>query len=121
MNENKRDFNTLVRAVRQFRDEREWAQFHNPKDLAMSVSIEAAELLEHFQWKDTDQVRALVEDPQARAEMATEMADVLLLLISLGEATGVDLLDSAFAKLEQNAAKYSIEKARGRADKYDQL
>jgi len=123
MNENEpgHSFDALIAAVRLFRDERDWAQFHNPKDLAVSISIEAAELLEHFQWKDADEVRALVADDRSREKMAAEMADVLLLLVSLGEAADVDLLAAAFRKLADNAEKYPVEKARGRAEKYDQL
>ena len=116
-----RDFERLVEAVRAFRDERDWAQFHNPKDLAVSISIEAAELLEHFQWKDADEVRAHVGNPDALGAVSDEMADVLLLLVSCADALGVDLLDATFAKLEKNAEKYPVEKARGRADKYDRL
>jgi len=115
------DFAALAQAVRDFRDERDWAQFHNPKDLAVSVSIEAAELLEHFQWKDAGEVDAMVADAARLDAIADEMADVLLLLVSLGEATGVDLIPAAFRKLAKNAEKYPVEKARGRAEKYDQL
>jgi dCTP diphosphatase len=121
MSADEHDFDTLVDAVRQFRDDRDWERFHNAKDLAVSISIEAAELLERFQWKDADAVNALIADPTTREGVADEMADVLLLLVSLGEATGIDLLPAAFRKLRSNAEKYPIEKARGRADKYDQL
>ncbi len=114
-------FDDLVHAVRRFRDDRDWAQFHTPKDLAVSVAIEAAELLEHFQWKDADAVRAHLADAASRDAVAAEMADVLLLLVGCADAAGVDLLSAAFAKLEANAAKYPVEKARGRADKYDRL
>jgi NTP pyrophosphatase (non-canonical NTP hydrolase) len=114
-------FADLVRGVRTFRDERDWAQFHNPKDLAVSVAIEAAELLEHFQWKSPEEVRRHLEDPAVRAEVSDELADVLILLVSCADSLGVDLLDAAFAKLEKNAAKYPVEKSRGRADKYDRL
>ena len=116
-----RTFEELAAAVRRFRDERDWARFHNPKDLAVSVSIEAAELLEHFQWKDADAVTALLADDAARGQVAAEMADVLLLLVSCADAVGVDLLEAAFEKLAANAAKYPVDRARGRADKYDRL
>lgn len=115
------DFDALLAAVRAFRDERDWARFHNAKDLALSVSIEAAELLEHFQWKDRDEVDALLRDADARRAIADEMADVLLLLASMSDAVGVDLVAAAFDKLQRNAEKYPVEKSRGRAEKYDRL
>jgi NTP pyrophosphatase (non-canonical NTP hydrolase) len=114
-------FEDLVTSVRAFRDDRDWAQFHNPKDLAVSITIEAAELLEQFQWKDADEVRAHLRNPETRNAVSDEMADVLILLVSCADTLGVDLLDAAFRKLEKNAAKYPVEKARGRADKYDRL
>jgi dCTP diphosphatase len=121
MTANQQDFGALVRAVQEFRDDRDWAQFHTPKDLAISVSIEAAELLEHFQWKSRADVDAALGSDAGRAAIADEMADVLLLLVSLGEATGIELLPAAFRKLAHNAEKYPVEKARGSATKYDQL
>ena len=114
-------FEELTAAVVRFRDERDWAQFHNPKDLALSIAIEAAELLELFQWKDPDEVRALIGDPAGKQRAAEEMADVLILLLSAADAVGIDLLAATFAKIEANARKYPVEKAKGNARKYDQL
>ncbi|MHC4472344.1 MAG: nucleotide pyrophosphohydrolase, partial [Planctomycetota bacterium] len=114
-------YEELVRSVARFRDERDWAQFHNPKDLAVSIAIEAAELLEHFQWKSRDEVAAFLAEPGARDRVAEEMADVLILLLSASEAVGVDLYEATLAKIEKNAAKYPVEKARGNAKKYDSL
>ena len=111
----------LVRAVLRFRDEREWRQFHNPKDLAISITLEAAELLEQFQWKRPDEVEALLADAASRHRVGEEMADVLILLISLADATGIDLVVAAEAKLAENARKYPVNRARGSAKKYDQL
>lgn len=111
----------LVESVRAFRDERDWRQFHTPKDLAVSISIEAAELLEHFQWRTDAEIAARLADPAARDAVAREMADILLLLLSASDVLGVDLHDAAVAKLRENAAKYPVEKAKGRADKYDRL
>jgi NTP pyrophosphatase (non-canonical NTP hydrolase) len=116
-----RPFDELVRRVARFRDDRDWAQFHNPKDLAVSISIEAAELLELFQWKTPEEVTAALEEPAARARVAEEMADVLILLLSASEAVGVDLYEATLEKIERNAAKYPVEKARGNAEKYDRL
>ena len=106
-----RDFGVLEERVRRFRDEREWRRFHTPKDLAASVAIEAAELLEHFQWRTDEETRADLADPAKRDAVAGEMADVL----------GIDLLASALRKIDENALKYPVEKARGRSTKYDKL
>lgn len=116
-----RDFGVLEERVRRFRDERDWRRFHTPKDLAASVSIEAAELLEHFQWRTDEETRADLADPAKRAAVAKEMADVLILLVSAADVIGVDLFAAALAKIDENAAKYPVEKARGRAEKYDRL
>ena len=113
--------NDLVRAVLAFRDERDWTQFHNPKDLAISITLEAAELLEHFQWKNPGEVEAFLGKAESRRRLGEEMADVLILLISLADAAGLDLLEVARAKLQQNAMKYPMERAKGTAKKYDEL
>ncbi len=114
-------FDGLVTAVRRFRDERDWAQFHNPKDLAVSIAIEAAELLEQFQWKDARAAAAHVADDAGRRAVGDEMADVLILLVSCADTLGVDLVAAAHDKLARNAVKYPVEKARGNAAKYDRL
>src|SRR6185295_586968 len=86
-----RDFGEIERQVRRFRDERDWKQFHKPKDLAASVAIEAAELLEHFQWKTDDECTRYVAMDENRDAVAREMADVLILLVSAADVLGVDL------------------------------
>ena len=111
----------LVKAVLAFRDQRDWRQFHNPKDLAISIMLEAAELLEHFQWKTPAEVEAFLADAEHRRQVGEEMADVLILLVSMADAVGLDLVETAWAKLEENARKYPVERARGTAKKYDQL
>lgn len=111
----------LMEAVRAFRDERDWRQFHTPKDLALSISIEAAELLEHFQWRSDAETAKRLADPAEREAVGREMADILLLLLSAADVVGVDLHAAAVAKLRENAAKYPVDKAKGRADKYDRL
>jgi NTP pyrophosphatase (non-canonical NTP hydrolase) len=116
-----RDLSDLERRVRAFRDERDWARFHTPKDLAISVALEAAELLEHFQWKDDATVAAHLSDDDARRALSHEMADVLLLLLGLADATGVDLHAAAVEKLAINATKYPVERSHGSAAKYDRL
>lgn len=105
--------------LRQFALERDWDQFHSPKNLAAALSVEAAELLEHFQWLGEAESREL---PAARrARVAEELADVLLYLVRLADKLDVDLAAAAVAKLAQNAAKYPVEKSRGNSRKYDEL
>ncbi|HSB68956.1 MAG TPA: nucleotide pyrophosphohydrolase [Candidatus Methylomirabilis sp.] len=111
----------LVKAVLAFRDQRDWKQFHNPKDLAISITLEAAELLEHFQWKTAAQVATFLGSDENRRRVGQEMADVLILLISLADAVGLDLLEAARAKLQENEGKYPVDRSRGNATKYDKL
>ena len=110
---------TLATRLAEFVDERDWDQFHNPKNLAMALTAEAGELLEHFQWLRADEAEALPQ--QLREAVALEMADILMFLVRLADKLDVDLLEAADRKLELNRRKYPIEKARGRATKYDQL
>lgn len=102
-----------------FAIERDWNQFHNPKNLAMALSAEAGELLEHFQWLTPEQAANL--PPDTRDAVALECADVLLFLIRLSDKLNIDLADAATRKLELNARKYPVEKSRGVATKYDKL
>jgi len=111
----------LVKAVLAFRDERDWRQFHNPKDLAISISLEAAELLEPFQWKAPAEVAAFLSSEEHRGRVGDEMADVLILLISMADVVGVDLIAAANRKLAENARKYPVGLAKGTAKKYDAL
>jgi len=102
-----------------FAAERDWDQFHNPKNLAMAVAGEVGELLEHFQWLTPDQAANL--SAAAREEVALEAADVLLFLLRLCDKLDIDLAAAAERKLELNAKKYPVGKSRGRATKYDKL
>lgn len=99
-----------------FRDARDWAQFHNPKDLALSVSLEAAELLEVFQWSGAD-----LEVVDRQAEAAEELADVLIYCIYLADRLGVDPAEIVDAKVKTNEERYPVAKARGNARKYTEL
>ena len=114
-------FDELVLQVLAFRDRREWRQFHNPKDLSISISLEAAELLELFQWKSADEVAGFVADPEGHRRLRWEMADLLILLISLADIVGVDLIAAASEKLKENDRKYPVTRARGTARKYHDL
>ncbi len=102
-------------AVRAFRDDRDWRQFHSPKNLSMSIAIEAAELMEHFQWLTTEQAAQLAQpDSSARAAIIEELADVLIYCFSLADILECDIADIIFDKLAKNGRKYPIERYRGR-------
>lgn len=109
----------LSQQLQQFNADRDWQQFHAPKNLASALVVEAAELLEHFQWMTEAQSRELL--PEKRAAVGAEVADVLLYLIQLADALGIDPLAAAQAKLTLNARKYPVERARGTSRKYDEL
>ena len=114
-------FEALQREAVRFRDERDWEQFHLPKDLALGLGIEAGELGELFLWKTEDEVRQDLEKDAFRVRLAEEMADVQMFLLYLAEAAGISLPDAVRAKLETNARKYPVEKSRGTARKYTDL
>jgi NTP pyrophosphatase (non-canonical NTP hydrolase) len=105
--------------LRAFAAERDWDQFHSPRNLATALSVEAAELLEPFQWLTEEQGRNL--PPEVRTAVEEEIADVLLYLVRLADRLDVDLAAAARAKIARNAAKYPIDKARGSARKYTHL
>ena len=109
---------TIAR-IRKFRDDRDWKQFHNPKDLAVSISIEAAELLELFQWKAADESARFAAENRER--VSEEIADVAIYLVELADITGIDLAKAIDAKLEKNARKYPVDKSRGVSTKYTDL
>ena len=113
------DLKDLRARLQRFVDERDWDQFHTPKNLAMALIAEAAELVEHFQWLTPEQSRAL--PAHTRAEVELEIADVLLFLLRLCDKLEIDPVQAAHKKLELNAQKYPVDKARGRATKYDKL
>jgi len=109
-------FEELKKEITQFRDERNWKQFHTPKDLAISISLEAAELLEIFQWSGTDLV---VEKKRDRIE--EELADVMMYCLLMADITGMDMEEILRKKLKKNAAKYPVDKSYGKSDKYTEL
>ena len=113
------ELDALRDRIRDFSRERDWDQFHSPKNLAMALAGEAGEVLEIFQWLTEEQSRALDEKALARAR--DEIADVLLYLVRLADRLDVDPLAAAHRKLEENARKYPVDKARGNARKYDEL
>lgn len=102
--------------VLKFRDDRNWKQFHNPKDLAISISLEAAELLEVFQWSGSDTVCESKKD-----KIKEELADVLNYCILMADACGLDMDEIVVEKIRENNAKYPVEKAKNSSKKYDEL
>lgn len=109
----------LTAELRRFAKERDWDQFHSPKNLAAALSVEAGEVLEHFQWLTEAQSRDLPADKRAQIEL--ELADVLLYLLRLSDQLDIDLLDAANRKIKINAEKYPPDRARGSAKKYSEL
>jgi dCTP diphosphatase len=113
------DLTDLRDSLRRFADERDWNRFHSPKNLASALSVEAAELLERFQWLTEDQSKAL--PPAELEKVRQEMADVLNYLVRLADKLDVNLIDAARDKIALNAQKYPVEKARGSMKKYSEL
>lgn len=107
------DIKVLQAEALAFRDARDWSQFHNPKDLAAGLSIEAGELLECYLWKSPEQADA--------AKVREEIADVLIYTLLLAHESKIDLVEAVRAKLKRNCEKYPVDKAKGKADKYDKL
>jgi len=110
------ELDELKMRLREFAKERDWDQFHAPKNLAMALSVEVAELVEHFQWLSEDQSKSL--DEKTKAEVADEIADVQVYLIRLADKLDVDILDAVGQKIEKNKAKYPVDKVRGKSKKY---
>lgn len=109
----------LSQQLDRFAKDRDWQQFHSPKNLASALVVEAGELLEHFQWLTEAQSRALT--PEKRDAVGAEVADVLLYLIQLTTSLGIDPIVAAQAKLQLNELKYPVDLARGTSKKYDEL
>lgn len=109
----------LARQLDQFARDRDWQQFHSPKNLASALIVEAGELLEHFQWITEEQSRRL--PPEKLQDVGAEVADVLLYLIQLANTLGIDPVAAAQAKLRVNALKYPVERALGNSRKHDEL
>jgi NTP pyrophosphatase (non-canonical NTP hydrolase) len=106
----------LRELVRRFVEERDWRQFHSPKNLSMSLAIEAAELMEHFQWIDLSESRAIKDQPQKLAQVREELADVLCYALALANELEIDLSAAVRDKMVKNAAKYPADLSRGRYD-----
>ncbi len=113
------DLAAIQKKIIAFRNERDWAQFHDPKNLAEALSIEAGELLENFLWKTTEQSRNL--SPEELMNVKEELADIFIFLTYLSEEYKIDLLMEVENKIAHNAAKYPVEKAKGSAKKHTDL
>jgi NTP pyrophosphatase (non-canonical NTP hydrolase) len=117
------DSTTTVAELRQiiadFVAERDWSQFHSPKNVSMALAIEAAELMEHFQWLTTDDSRLLAADPKKLADVSEELADVIGYSFALANELGIDVSSAIRAKMVKNAQKYPAEKFRGRYERED--
>jgi NTP pyrophosphatase (non-canonical NTP hydrolase) len=111
----------LKMRVLAFVRERDWEQFHTPKNLSMALAAETGELMEHFLWATPDQSRAIAAEPAKRARIADELADVVIYAIEFANMTGLDISAAIEAKMVANAKKYPVEKSRGRSDKYTEL
>jgi NTP pyrophosphatase (non-canonical NTP hydrolase) len=119
--DNKAKISDLKDKIRLFCEERDWDRYHNAKDLAIGIITEAAELLEHFRFKSNEESEALFSDPERRSAIAQELADILYFVLRLAQRYDIDLSEELSAKLELNAARYPVEKAKGSNKKYSEL
>ena len=115
------DFSALTAAILEFRDARDWRQFHSLRSLIVSLNLEAAELLELTQWKSDAEIEALPAEPASREALRDECADVLLYLLLIADSAGINLAAAARAKLAKNAEKYPVDTAFGSRAKYSEL
>ena len=109
----------LKKLVAQFRDERDWKKYHKPKDLAASITIEAAELLEKFQWKTDEEIEQILKEKNA--EISKELADVIIYCLNFADTTKIDISEAVKRKIEENKKKYPVEKIKGNYKKYTEI
>ena len=112
-------FQKITKKIIEFRDKRDWKQFHNPKDLALSLNLEASEVLEIFQWRNEDKVREYVK--KNKKEIGNELADVLYWVLLMSHDLDINIVEALENKMEENKRKYPIEKAKGKSNKYTDL
>ena len=113
------DIKKLTEKIEQFREERSWKKFHNPKDEALSLVLEAAEVLEHFQWKNEHEVTEYVKSH--KEDIGEELADVLYWVLLMSHDLDIDIIEASEKKLEKNATKYPVDKFKGKSNKYNKL
>ena len=114
-----KDINNLAKIVIDFRDARDWKQFHNPKDSAISLCLEASEVLEHFQWKNAEEMEVHIK--KNKKEVAKELADVLYWVLLMSNDLNIDLEKAFVLKMKENNKKYPVKKAKGKHSKYIEL
>lgn len=113
------DIEKLTKKIIDFRDARDWKQFHNPKDCAISLSLEASEVLEHFQWKNKEEIDEYIKTH--KEHIGEELSDVLYWVLLMSHDLNIDILDASEKKLKKNEEKYLLEKSKGNHKKYNQL
>ncbi|MEK7580489.1 MAG: nucleotide pyrophosphohydrolase [Patescibacteria group bacterium] len=114
-----KDTNELTKRIIAFRDARDWKQFHNPKDVALSLVLEAGEVMEHFQWKNKEEVEKYIKTN--KAEIGEELADVLYWVLLMSHDLQIDVLEALEKKILKNEERYPVEKAKGKHTKYNKL
>ena len=114
-----KNLNELIKRIITFRDARDWKQFHNPKDLALSLVLEATEVMEHFQWKNNEETKEYVVEK--KKEIGEELADVLYWVLLMSHDLEIDVLDALEKKMQKNEEKYPVNKAKGKHTKYRNL
>ena len=109
----------IIKKIIDFREARDWKQFHNPKDLSLSLVLEAGEVMEHFQWKDKEEIEEYIKTN--KEEIRDELADVLYWILLMGHDLNIDVFDALDKKIKKNEEKYPIEKSKGKHTKYTEL
>ncbi len=113
------EINQIINKIKKFRDERDWMQFHDHKNMAISLMLEAGEVLEHFQWKSKEEIEVYAKEN--KDEIAEEIADVAMYLFELADNLGINIINAMEKKLIKNTEKYPVEKAMGKHTKYNKL
>ncbi len=121
MKDEERKIHELKELIKEFCEKRDWDQFHNAKDLAIALSIEASELLEIFRWKSQKEVEELFKTEKKKEHIEEEMADVLYFLVRMAQMYGLDLTEALEKKMEKNKEKYPVDKAKGSNKKYNEF
>jgi len=114
-----KDLNELIKRIIAFRNARDWKQFHNPKDVALSLVLEAAEVMEHFQWKSKEEMEKYIVTN--KSDIGEELADVLYWVLLMSADLNIDILNALKEKIKKNEEKYPVEKSKGRHTKYTKL
>ena len=117
----KSDISRMQDAITRFAAERDWHQFHDPKNLSMAIAVEAGELMDHFRWVRNQDALKVFDDPRTRSEIESEAADVMILLLEFATVSGIDITAAVERKMERNAERYPVHLARGSAVKHDRL